>query len=183
MADGNLRFIPTRDGSDIHAAYQLLSEETHETFTHLLKTELFPKSASPSRIDSPARSNSGTTPLHHRPLPAVSGAGGNGERERNGERELSPHRLQHLDMIDHLARDLAPPITALISHRLPLHPAHPDPAPRRRALDEETPSPHRHLAVWDCLRLPPRNDCSTSLHQDQLGWQRSVEHQMEGWTI
>ena len=89
-ADQSSRFIPTRDGSDIHAAYQLLSEETHETFTHLLKTELFPKSACPPRTDSPARSNAGTTPLHHRPLPAVSGAGGNGERERNGERELSP---------------------------------------------------------------------------------------------
>ncbi|WVW86388.1 hypothetical protein I302_108434 [Kwoniella bestiolae CBS 10118] len=84
------RFIPTRDGSDIHAAYQLSAdangitgqmvskvkgrrrsnqhafdgdvrrEEANATFTQLLKTELFPPSQSPSRTSSPAQSRSRT---------------------------------------------------------------------------------------------------------------------------
>ncbi|WWD03932.1 hypothetical protein V865_001990 [Kwoniella europaea PYCC6329] len=84
------RFIPTRDGSDIHAAYQLTAdangvtgqmvgkvkgrrksgpqafdgdvrrEEANATFTQLLKTELFPPSQSSSRTSSPAQSRSRT---------------------------------------------------------------------------------------------------------------------------
>ncbi|OCF30939.1 hypothetical protein I316_07467 [Kwoniella heveanensis BCC8398] len=83
------RFIPTRDGSDMHAAFQLMDangmngqmigkikgrrksgqygtdgdvrrEEANATFTQLLKTELFPPSQSPSRTSSPGQSRART---------------------------------------------------------------------------------------------------------------------------
>ncbi|WVR09628.1 hypothetical protein IAU60_006701 [Kwoniella sp. DSM 27419] len=85
------RFIPNRDGSDVHAAFQLMPEinggsgsatkvrsrrrspqhatedsrrdEANATFTQLLKTELFPPPQSPSRTASPGISRSRTR--HH----------------------------------------------------------------------------------------------------------------------
>ena len=94
-------------------------EEVNATFTHLLKSELFPPSSPSSRTESPVRntrspsaprnahsrrpvtftpssipnlpdtshsvSNAGNTPMHHHPPPAMAG-----DRERNGDRELSP---------------------------------------------------------------------------------------------
>ncbi|KAK4684298.1 cell division cycle 20-like protein 1, cofactor of APC complex, partial [Tremellales sp. Uapishka_1] len=96
------RFIPNRDGSDLHAAYQLMSdgnsplghekghksktrrksnhgqageeaarrEEINATFTQLLKSELFPPSASPSRTSSPSGQphQSPSRPSHRRPM-------------------------------------------------------------------------------------------------------------------
>ncbi|KAK8853417.1 hypothetical protein IAR55_004123 [Kwoniella newhampshirensis] len=143
------RFIPTRDGTDLHAAYQLMTdangmtgqlvgkvkgrrksghgqatdgdvrrEQVDATFTHLLKTELFPPSQSPSRTASPVSqprtrhqqlrqpmtfdtsnipshptsnypvSSAGNTPLHHHPPPAMTHS--NGDRDRHGDREISP---------------------------------------------------------------------------------------------
>ncbi|ORY31623.1 WD40-repeat-containing domain protein [Naematelia encephala] len=92
------RFIPTRDGTDLHAAYQLLSdadgisgremagkpkgrrrsaygqgtdqdvrrEEVNATFTHLLKTELFPPSQPSSRTSSPGRQPQASPSRHAR---------------------------------------------------------------------------------------------------------------------
>ncbi|EIW72150.1 hypothetical protein TREMEDRAFT_66731 [Tremella mesenterica DSM 1558] len=89
------RFIPHREAVDLHAAYQLLPdlspsggdlvkaktrrrsghgqatdlearrEEINATFTHLLKTELFPPSRSPSRTASPTQNpQRGIHPRH-----------------------------------------------------------------------------------------------------------------------
>ncbi|WVN89992.1 uncharacterized protein L203_105223 [Cryptococcus depauperatus CBS 7841] len=130
------RFIPTRDGSNLHAAYQFMDgmkgavkvktrrksgqhqtdsdarrEEVHATFTHLLKTELFPSPASsprPANTSQPLRSrnkhrqpmtfdnsnippahsspsNADGTPAHHRPPPSAGLAGREGL-----DRDLSP---------------------------------------------------------------------------------------------
>ncbi|KAL0247076.1 hypothetical protein I308_104110 [Cryptococcus tetragattii IND107] len=137
------RFIPTRDGSDLHAAYQFMEgvrgqvrvktrrksgqlpndsdvrrEQVQATFTHLLKTELFPSpTSSPRPNNQPAKtrhqklaqpmtfdnsnipanppsypvSSAGNTPLHHRPPPMALPASGSANPSGVPmERELSP---------------------------------------------------------------------------------------------